>query len=63
MSSTYNEARKKYYEKNKEIINKKMIRKISCPICTTPISYNVLAVHKKTKKHILNAKKLTDINI
>lgn len=45
-------ANKKYYRKNKEIINKKKNEKIECDICGGSYTLTNKMKHSKTKKHI-----------
>ena len=45
-----NELSKKYYEEHKEEIRIKKGRKITCE-CGCVVSYNGLAIHRRTKKH------------
>ena len=54
----YNKRQKKYYNKNKEIINEKQREKITCE-CGCEIRKYYLSRHLKTKKHqdyLLNSK-------
>jgi len=44
------EQMKNYYEANKDKINKRNSEKIQCDICSSTISKNFLAQHKKTPK-------------